>query len=469
MIAAKRLHFTGILLLAGTYSGASWAADCLIQRGYAGIEGISSHTSDSLWQFDDPAFRNNTIANLYLSSVGRCTLTDTLSLKAQASGQYALQAHQPGALEDKRHQGVGIINEATASWAASESWYIDLGKIRKTSGYLFSVAPLDLLRNVSGNMRSVRVFGLGDRWRNFYDEGAYGISSSLYRNEGTYTLAAFPRLKRNDQRQEAASEWDAVLRTNSTDRYYASYTATGLKAFNPTFSLLTGSQKTLAMGTSGNLTDKLILSVEGSLSHGQTWRHLDTAATRNTRQFRTEQEAYNIRSNGAQGDIGVGLRYTTDDQTEYGAEYYGQSQGYSRSEWQDNFDTIRFVNGGYTKSLPPLPPSLATEIRNGYQQYSRMMAAETDNTGRAGNLLGKHYLTLYTRTNKEQVGSIDWSVSGMANLVDGSSVLNLHLSTPLKNNIEVYSGVAASFGSKESEFGTFGEKGNIYAGMRINW
>ncbi|CAM4210969.1 hypothetical protein [Serratia silvae] len=466
MRRATRLPFSGILLLAGSYSSGNWAAECQIQRGYAGIEGISSHTSDSLWQFDGPSFRNNTIANLYLSGVGRCTLTETLSIKAQASGEYAIQAHQPGALEDKRHQGLGILNEAVVSWAASDSLYIDAGKVRKTSGYLFSVTPLDLLSNISGNIRGVRVFGLGDRWRNFYDEGAYGISSSLYRNEGTYTLAAFPRLKRNDQRQEAGSEWNALLRTNSTDRYYASYTATGLKAFNPTFSILTGNQKTLALGTSGNLTDSLILSVEGSLSHGQTWRHLDGDAARAMRQYDYMQEPYKIRSNGVQGDIGVGLRYTTTDQTEYGAEYYGQSQGYSRSQWQDNFDTIRFVNGGYGKLLSP---QQAAGLRPSYQQYSRMMAAETDNVGRSGNLLGKHYLTLYTRTNKEQVGSIDWSVSGMANLVDGSHVLNLHLSTPLKHNIEVYTGVAASFGSKESEFGTFGEKGNIYAGMRINW
>jgi hypothetical protein len=453
MRRVARLPFSGILLLAGTYSSGGWAVDCQIQRGYAGIEGISSHTSDSLWQFDDPPFRNNVIANLYLSSVGRCTLTETLSIKAQASGEYALQARQPGSLEDKRHQGLGILNEAVVSWAARDNLYIDAGKVRKTSGYLFSAAPLDLLRNISGNMRSVRVFGLGDRWRNFYDEGAYGVSSSLYRNEGTYTLAAFPRLKRNDQRQEAGSEWDDVLRTNSTDRYYVSYTATGLKAFNPTFSLLAGNQKTLALGTSGNLTDNLILSVEGSVSHGQTWRHLDSAAV-----VRNEREPYKIRSSGAQGDIGVGLRYTTADQTEYGAEYYGQSQGYSRSQWQDNFNTIRFFNGGYGVQAPAE-----------FKPYSRMMAAETDNVGRGGNLLGKHYLTLYSRTNKEQVGSIDWSVSGMANLVDGSHVLNLHLSTPLKNNLEVYTGVAASFGSKESEFGTFGEKGNIYAGMRINW
>lgn len=452
MSMATRFPFSGILLLAGTYSSSGWAMDCQIQRGYAGIEGIAAYTGDSRWQFDDPAFRNNLIANLYLSSVGRCSLTDSLSVKVQASGEFAIQAHQPGSLEDKRHQGVGILNEAVVSWAASDSWYIDTGKVRKTSGYLFSVAPLDLLRNVNGNMRSVHVFGLGDRWRNFYAEGAYGISSSWYRSEGTYTLAAFPRLKRNDQLREVGSEWDDVLRTNSTDRYYASYTATGLKTFNPTFSILTGNQKTLALGASGNLTDNLILSVEGSVSQGQTWRHLDTAAVAGA-----QQEPYKIRGNGVQGDIGVGLRYTSTAQTEYGAEYYGQSQGYSRSQWQGNFDTIRFFNSNYGRQLPVSEP------------YSRMMAAETDNVGRGGNLLGKHYLTLYTRTNKEQVGNLDWSLSGMVNLVDGSHVLNLHLSTPLKNNIEVYTGVAASIGSKESEFGTFGEKGNMYAGMRINW
>lgn len=464
MKVAGQVLFTGMLLVSA-YSGRSWGVDCQFQRGYLGMEGVYSSTSDSLWQFDDTVFRSNIIANLYFSGVGRCVFSDTLSFKAQASGEYAARAYQPGALEDRRRQGVGILNEAVLSLAARDNLYLDIGKIRKTSGYLFSAAPLDLLRNISGHMRSVHVFGFGDRWRNFYDEGAYGISSSLYRTEGTYTFVAMPRLARNDRRQDAASEWDAILRTNSTDRYYTSYTTTGLKAFNPTFSLLAGKQKTLALGASGNLMDNLIFSVEGSLSQGQTWRHLDSNAARSIRQLAYVREPYKIRSNGVHGDIGVGLRYTNHAQTEYGVEYYGQSQGYSKSEWKENFDTIRFVNGGYRKKLPVIPPV----VRRAYQQYSRMIAAETDNIGRGGNLLSKHYITLYTRTNKEQIGSIDWSVSGMSNLTDNSSVLNLHLSTPLKNNIEIYSGVAASFGHENSEFGTFGKKGNLYAGMRINW
>lgn len=461
------LLFTSTLLSASAFTGSSWAMDCEIQRGYAGFEAISSHTSSSLWKFDDRAFHNNTIANFYLSSVGRCSLTDTLSVKAQASGEYAFQAHQPGELEDKKNQGVSLINELVASWAARDNLYIDIGKIRKASGYLFSISPLDLLRNVTGNMRSVRVYGLGDRWGNFYDEGSIGASTTLYRNEGTFTLAALPRLKRNNKRRDSAAEWDALLRTNSSDRYYASYTSTGMTKFNPTISLLSGKRKTFAVGTSGNLTDKLILSVEGSLSQGETWRHLDSRSARITRQLKYVEEPYRTRSQGVEGDIGVGLRYTTDDQTEYGAEYYGQSQGYSRSEWKNNVDTVKYVNGGYKKLLPPglVIPGLSQD----YQQYSRMMAAETDNVGRGGNLLGKHYLTAYARSNKDQIGSIDWAISGVTNLIDHSSALSLNLTTPLKENIEAYVGTALSFGKKESEFGTFGEKGNAYAGVRIIW
>ncbi|WP_127957632.1 hypothetical protein [Serratia microhaemolytica] len=465
MISTYRPTAIGILLLAATYSDASWALDCQLRRGYAGIEALSSHSAQSLWQFDAPAFVNNRAASIYLSSVGRCSLSQRFTIKAQISGQYIAHAHTPGELEDQRRQHWMVLNELVGSWQGSDNWYVDIGKIRHTSGYLFSFSPLDVLRNSVGHRRNVRIFALGDRWRNFYDEGAYGISSSWYRNEGSYTFAAFPRLKRHDQRQQAGSEWDALLRTNSSDRYYASYSATGLKAFNPTISLLAGQQKTLALGTSGNLTDKLILSVEGSVSARGTWRHLDSTAARAIRDYRYVQQPYRMRS-GAVADIGIGLRYTTDDQTEYGAEYYGQSQGYSRSEWREKFATLRFVNGGYRNLLPP---EIATLYRAFYQLYSRMMAAEIDNVSRAGHLLGKHYLTVYIRTNKQQVGSVDWSASGMTHLVDGSHMLNLHLSIPLKNSTEIYTGVAASFGSQESEFGTFGEKGNIYAGIRINW
>lgn len=466
MIRVNRLPLAGLMLLA--CGGNAWAAaECRLQRGFAGVEGVGALTSGSLWKFDDPAFRNNAIANLYLTSVARCTLGDTLSVKGQASGAYTQQARTPGDLEDKRQQGVAILNELVASLTLRDNLYLDLGKLRHTSGYLFSRSPLDVLRNVSGGLRTARVYATGDSWRGLYDEGSYGAGGTLYRKEGTYTLAVLPRLRRFPQRREAASEWDALLRTNGSERYYASYTSTGLNKFNPTISLLAGQQKTLALGTSGNLSDSLIFSIEGALSHGETWRHLDSRYARGMREdLIYREEAYRINGKGVEGEIGVGLRYTTAEQTEFGVEYYGQSQGYSRSEWRNNTDTIKFVNGGYANILDPfwLPV-----VRDSFQQYSRLMAAENTNVSRSGNLFGKHYLTLYTRTNKERVGEIDWSVSSMANLIDYSTVLNVHLRAPMKNNIELYAGALASFGRRDSEFGIFGEKGNLYAGMRISW
>ncbi|MEQ5204695.1 hypothetical protein ABN228_19580 [Providencia rettgeri] len=455
------------MLVASICSTDSWAGSCEMLRGYFGGEGISSHSSSSLWQFKNKAFRNNSIINTYMTAVGSCTLTDFLSFKTQVSGEYAFQDNQPGALEDKKNEGLALLNEAVLSWMVNEALYIDVGKLRTASGNLFSVSPVDLLRSTSSYMRSIRVNELGDRWRSFYSEGAYGGSATLYRYEGTYIFWVLPRLTSNKKLNDSAVNWGALDRTNSTDRYYASYTNNGLKNLNTTYSLLGGDQKTFAVGISGNLTDRLILSVESSVSHGETWRHLDMASARQIRDLRYISDPYKTRSSDIEGDLGISLRYTSDNQTEYGAEYYGQSQGYSRGEWKDVFNTIKFVNGGYRNAIPAY--AITPSVSSSYEQYSRMMAAEIDNSSRKGNLQGKHYATLYMRTNKEKVGQIDWAVSGTTNLVDHSYVMNLHLSTPLKNNFLAYTGVSACFGSKNSEFGTFGEKGNGYAGMQFSW
>lgn len=449
-------------------SAPALAAQCQTLRGYAGMEAGTMRTSGSLWSLQSPAFRNNQLLNAYASAGGSCTLGSQLSARAQMGAQYAAQSHQPGSLEGKRREGLALLNEGYVTWTARDNLFIDLGKIRKSSGYLFSVAPLDLLRNTAGNMRSVKVNALGTRWRNFYDEGSVGASATLYRDNGTFEVAALPRLARHDKRQETAADWSMLERTNATDRYYASYTATGLARFNPSVALLTGDYRAVAAGMSGYLTDNLILNLETSLGKGQRWRHLDAGAARQIQNYQRVDEPFRQNKSGYSADVGAGLRYTDSSLTEYGLEYYGQSQGYSRSEWETFFDTAKFVNGGYAAVYPPgiTPPPPVSE---GYRQYSRLMAAETDNVGRAGNLQGKHYLTAYISTNKDELKKVDWMLSGVVNLVDQSSVLNLHLNTHFTENVEGYVGSSYSVGSERSEFGLFGEKGTVYAGMRIIW
>ncbi|MFX1685325.1 hypothetical protein PWR05_12070 [Paraburkholderia sp. A2RI-6] len=97
----------------------------------------------------------------------------------------------------------------------------------------------------------------------------------------------------------------------------------------------------------GYLTDNLMLGAQASVSKGQRWRHLNMAKAAAIRSYENVGDPFSIDRTGARTDIAIGLRYTDSERTEYGIEYYGQSQGYSRNEWKSYFDTVTFINGGY--------------------------------------------------------------------------------------------------------------------------
>jgi len=458
----------GILLLAIGASFPVLASDCQISRGYWGSEIIAAESHGSLWRFDEPAFKSSAQLNSYFSTRMGCTLNDSLSAKGQISGQYVAQTRQPGTLAGKQNQGLGLLNEAVLSWSVNENLFIDTGKIRKNNGYLFAVSPLDLLRNTSGQMRSVGINAFGEKDGDFYDEGAWGTASTFYGDNGSIDLVLLPRLTRQHKTWESASNWSSVQRTNNLERYYLGYNATGLARFTPSAALLLGQQKTLALGASGNLSDSWLLSVEGTVSRGETWRHFDTSKTAAMLNYEEPTgDTYRQRKQRSNAELGIGLRYTSASNHEYGAEYYAQSQGYSRHEWNSYIKAAKFINGGYI--IPDIPPIVFEPYRQPLQQYARLMAAESDNVNRNGYLLGKNYLTLYTRSNYQQLRKWDWRASAMINLRDRSGVYSLHGETHLYDQLAIYSGIARNFGGDETEFGTFGQKGKLYAGMRILW
>lgn len=462
---AQGVKFASWLLIGMPFS--SLAVECQVMRGFAGIEGAGAWSDNTSWNLNAHGFRNNQSIIGYLSGLSRCDVNQRLSAQLQAGFEAASQSHVPGIYQGKKNQGSPIINQAYATLTPQDSLLLDFGKIRKASGYLFTVSPLDMLRNTSGNMRSVKVNAQGNHWRNFYDEGSLGAGATWYRDNGTFEIAALPKLIRQRPKNTSAADWDMLERTNGTDRYYAAYTATGLDKFNPTVALLAGDTQVLALGTSGPVSDKLILNIEGALARGQRWRRLDSASGRAIQNLQTIPDPFQQKSSNINADFGVGLRYTNDSLTEYGLEYYGQSQGYSRSEWKNYFNTVQFVNGNYSQSIPPA--YLSPGVVDGYRQYAQMIAAESDNVGRAGYLQGKHYLSAYMSTNKNEVMKVDATLSGLVNLVDQSSMVTLHLNTHLTERVESYVGITSSFGSERTEFGLFGEKGTAYAGIRVVW
>lgn len=448
-------------------TGSAFADACTITRGFSGVETVMTRNPSTYWNLNAEAYRNNQAFNGYVSMVGRCDVTSSLVLKAEGGAEYSMKSRAPGSFEGSQNQGIAILNDLYGSWTLSNNLFVDFGKIRRSSSNMFSAAPLDLLRNPTGNMRSQRLNALGNSWRSFYSEGALGVSSVLYRNSGTFELAAFPKLVKQPALNTTISDWTMLQRTNSQERYYAAYTSTGLDKFNPTIALLGGNKtQAISAGTSGFITESTQFTLESSVARGERWNHInsETAAAaqryQNVNPFGRQVVRPNI-------DFGAGLRYTNANQTEYGVEYYAQSQGYSRKEWNTLFDTAHFVNVGYAKGIPG--PWMTPQIRDAYRKAAEGMASEIDNINRMNYLQGKNYITAYISTNKNQLRHIDWVLSDTLSLADGSSAVNLHLKTNVTDRIAVYGGASTTIGSQRSEFGMFGERITVYTGVKINW
>lgn len=332
------------------------------------------------------------------------------------------------------------------------------------NGFMFSMNPMDLLSNTSGHLRSVTVNADDSNRNSFYDEGSIGVGATVYADAGTFELAALPKLATNDSFQESAEKWSMLERTNSTNRLYGAFTSSKFSNFNPTVNMVVGSYSALGFGVSGYLNDNLILSMESSVARGERWRHLNMDAASAIQQYANVGDPFEQDNKRLTASLAVGLRYTDSNRTEYGIEYYGQTEGYSRGEWRNYFKTVGFVNGGFAAGIPT---ELASSLAPDYGQYANLFAVETDNANRGNNFLGKHYLTLFASSKTEQLRKVGWSVSSTTSLTDGSTVLNASLSTNVSKNAVVYAGTSFSFGSQRSEFGLFGERETIYAGVRF--
>ena len=456
-----------LMLITSVLTPSARALECQLQRGFIGTEASSKTSGSSGWNNTGDGFGASQSVNAYLSAKAGCEIQSGVSATLQAGAEHARQFSPLGEYEGARQQSLLVVNQGYLSWAMRDDLALDIGKIRRSSGYLLAISPLDVLRNPVGYLRNVQVNQSGARWRNFYDEGSFGLSASLFRDEGTFELLALPQLTHGRNPRSSVADWTMLERTNASDRYGLSYTSGGFDRFNPTLVLLAGQTPTLALGGSGALNDKIILNIEGALTQGQKWRHLNGQAAQQLQQQHAVDNLFQQDSQHPGAELGVGLRYAGQYETEYGMEYYTQSQGYSRTEWRTMFDTAGWLNGGYQQTIPPA--WLTPEVREGYRQYARWMAAEVDNSGRYGYLQGKHYLSAWISRQNSGVLRPSVTLSGLVNLVDGSSMMTLQVNSYLTDALEGYVGTRAALGSTRSEFGFFGEKGMFYAGLRMVW
>ena len=84
-------------------------------------------------------------------------------------------------------------------------------------------------------------------------------------------------------------------------------------------------------------------------------------------------------------------------------------------------------------------------------------------------LPGRNYLMLHLDDNEAELRRLSWESSTIYNIEDRSFALNLHLSSQLTRNFEVYLGGGYLDGPDNSEFGRLGNSGVGYAGVRAIW
>lgn len=481
---------------------------CQFQRGLIGAELLGIINRDKRWQVgsanrnssnnsnknngnnnkgnnSNQAFNNNLTTNFFTSTVLGCQFTEQLKFTAQPSLQLVINSQKPGELEGELHEYLLLLNEAKLSAEitlpseendlnnsnnnnsnnSSNSIYLDAGKLRLHSGYLFGYSPLHLLRTISGDLKSVPVSGYSNDAKDFYNEGIYGVNTSFYQDSGTFQFALFPKLTRHLDLNQPVTELNHFARTNGLERYYASYTSSGMSDYHTTAALLLGTQQKAALGVSRIFADKWIFSAETALLNGQTWQHFDADHAHSIKQFQFVGQPFNSNNNRIENEIALGLRYTTDSNSEVGAEFFYQSQGYSKETWRTFFETLDFINGGYQTQLPFEIPS----IRQAYQDYSRLFASQLDNVRRNGYLLDKSYLTLYAQNNQEGFHALNWSLSSQINLRDYSTALDAQINMLLNDNMTAFTGVKSALGKQESEFALFGDRLNLYMGLQLNW
>ena len=414
----------------------------------------------SAWQIDgaNPYRANNGYNDLAVKYSNRCQLIeDRLSFSVALYGLAYYPFQTTGAFEKDDNRMRVLFDRLSLSYNLSDTVRLDAGKIRNKGGLFYLKSPAGLLNNDYAGFKPTRINH--PAMKQAYTESFWGAVLSEDSADRSLSLTVAPKFTHIDKRYESSSNWSALERSNSSDRYLLTYTDYRFDNFTPSASLMLGDSKSLALANSYNLSPQLIFNAELAWHMQQQWRHLDRDSAERVQNYAFPEELY--RTNDKQGiELALGMQYTTDRFSQFGVEYYFQSEGYSAAQWRKQTDLIKFLNQR-THYAP---------LDNAFDAYKYLMASEIYNTSSKGNLLGRHYLNSYASILMQDQSSLKpWVV---INMLDKSSIVGITYTKPLdkwSKQLEIYTGVYAAFGNKDSEFGLFGETLGNYLGFNYHF
>lgn len=427
--------------------------------GFAGTEVGRSATRVAQLNPEGEFTRPMSSASAYGELRGDCS-GEAAKLHFNVFGERLETSGDSGVAQE--HDGYdtrGFVREAYLSFVPHESLFIDVGKKDIRNGQFFFVSPLDFLQAPSNYSDRGVTNALGVSWRDTYREGAVLAQMSWFTQAGALEVAFLPKLADASHKPRVA-EWSTLQRTNSAERYYLSYTTAMFEDFNPRVVLVGGEDYALGVGTSGFLNDDWILNVELAASESSQVRKFDRAALEQLQalQLPAAESFFNEQSRSRYYQFGAGLRYTTDNNTAISLEYIFQDQGWHKQDWDNYFATLDLLEGAYQASNVGL-----------FRDYQLLFAQEADNMARRDLLPGRNYLMLHLDDNQAELRRLSWESSTIYNLEDRSFALNVHMSSQLTSNFEVYVGGSYLDGPGNSEFGRLGNSGVGYAGVRAIW
>jgi hypothetical protein len=449
--------FAGVCLALA--AGPAFAEQPCSLSGFAGAEAGRSAVRDAWLNPDEDFTRAMGSAATYGELNGDCT-GEAVKLHFNVFGE-RLETFGDNAIaqENDGYENRVFVREAYISLTPHESVFIDIGKKDIRNGQFFFVSPLDFLQSPSNYSSRGAVNALGVSWRDTYREGAIVAQMSWFSQAGTLELAVLPQLA-NPSHKERVAEWTTLQRTNSAERYYLSYTTAMFEDFNPRLVMVGGESYAFGIGTSGFLTDDWILNVEFSVNEKSQVNEFDKTALDTLQSYRlpAADDFFKEQDKDNFYQFGAGLRYTTDNNTAISLEYLFQDQGWQQKDWDNYFDTLDLLEGAYQATTADL-----------FRNYQLLFVQETDNMARRDLLSGRNYLMAHLDSNEAELRRLSWESSTIYNLEDRSFAFNLHLSSQLTRNFEVYVGGGYLDGPDNSEFGRLGNSGVGYAGVRAIW
>lgn len=455
------MKFTPLMLLPGLLLSTPLMAECLNRSDVLVYGQLAwSKKWPSRWQIDgkNPYTASNSNGDLAVKYSNGCQLVENrLNLDFSLLGLAYSPLHRVGSFEQDDNRARLLLNRLRLTWTVSDAVRLEAGKLAPKAGMFYLKSPAGLMNNDYAGFKPTRIYEPG--MKSAYEETFWGALLAWSNENRALTLTAAPTLTHGGRHYESSSNWSALQRSNTSDRYLLTYTDYSVENHTPSASLRLGNSPSLAVGDSYAWSPQLLFNAEMAVHRRQQWRHLNADNVRQVERYQFPSDLYDI-DDKTGVELALGTQYTTDRFSQFGVEYYYQSEGYSSSQWKQQTGLVSFLNQrtGYAP------------LDNAFDAYKYLMASEIYNTGSKGSLQGKHYLNTWASVLMDDAATLQ--PYAVMNLVDGSAMLGLNYTRPLEQldkQLEIYTGVYTAVGSKQSEFGLFGDSVGTYAGFKYHF